>query len=162
MFVGRRAGGWVEAGLVGGACAHRLGHFVVDFEDDSFGAVFSVLFFVLAADDGEGVHNVVHGVAGGREVALELGEFLWDLVAHGAFGDTGRLPLAVGAGQQVEVEEGGVQFAAKQEAALLVPFKGRAGPAAVLREGLQVPSCVRQFQHAGKEPVAKRARVAAP
>ena len=51
-------GGWVEAGLVGGDCPHCLGHFVVDFEDKSFGAVFAVLFLVFVADDGEGVHDV--------------------------------------------------------------------------------------------------------
>ena len=148
MFVGRGAGGWVEAGLVRHTGPDGLGHFVVDFEDDALGAVFAVLFLVLALDDGEGVHDVGHGVAGGREVALELGEFLRGLVAHGAFGDAGGLPLAVGGGRQVEVEEGGVQLAAEQEAALLVPAEGRAVPAAVLRERLQVPRRVGQLQNA--------------
>ena len=121
----------------------------------------AVYFLVLAVDDGEGVHDVGHGVAGGREVALEFGEFLRGLVAHGAFGDAGGFPLAVGGGRQVEVEEGGVQLAAEQEAALLVPAERRAGPAAVLRERLQVPRRVGQFQHAGQEPVAEGLRTTA-
>ena len=73
MFVGRGAGGRAEAGLVRLAGPHRLGHFVVDFEDDAFGAVFVVLFLVLAADDGEGSHYVGHRVASS---ASGLGNFV--------------------------------------------------------------------------------------
>ena len=71
FFVGREAGGWVEADFVRFPGSHCLGHFVVDFEDDAFGAIFAVLFFVLAADDGEGVHDIGHGVAGGGKVSDE-------------------------------------------------------------------------------------------
>ena len=54
-----RIGGWrVEPGLVRLAGADGLGHRVVDFEDDAFGAVVAVVLgFVLAADDREGGHN---------------------------------------------------------------------------------------------------------
>ena len=99
------AGRRVEAGLVGLAGAHGLGHLVVDFQDDALGAVFAVRGLVLALDDGEGVHDVVHVVAG----------------------------------DAVEVEVGGVQFAAQQEAALFVPAEGRAVVAAVLGEGRAGP-----------------------
>ena len=63
--------GRFEAGLVGVAGADGLGHGVVDFEDDALGAVVAVLRLVLTLDDGEGVHDVGHGVARGREAGLE-------------------------------------------------------------------------------------------
>jgi len=47
MLIGRGTGGWVEVGFVRNSGPHSLGHFVVDFEDDAFGAVFAVLFLVL-------------------------------------------------------------------------------------------------------------------
>ena len=62
---GRRMGqrGWGEEGLVGGAGLHGFGHFVVYLKDRAFGAVFAVLFYVLALDYREGFHYVVHVVA---------------------------------------------------------------------------------------------------
>lgn len=59
----------VKAGLVGLAGADDLLHGVVDFEDDALGAVVAVvLLLVLAADDGEGVHDVGHSVMGAGEL----------------------------------------------------------------------------------------------
>ena len=63
MFVGRGAGRWVEASLVGNSCPHCLGYSVVDFKDNPFGAIFAVFSLILALHDGEGVHDVVHDVA---------------------------------------------------------------------------------------------------
>jgi hypothetical protein len=47
-----------------------------------------------------------------------------------------------------EMEESGVQLAAKHKAALFVPPEGRAGPAAVLRETPQIPSGVGELKYA--------------
>jgi hypothetical protein len=46
---------WVEEGLVGVAGADRLGHPVVDFQNDALGSVFDVLGLVLLPDDRKGV-----------------------------------------------------------------------------------------------------------
>ncbi len=104
VLIGRGAGGWVEAGLVRGAGPHRLGHYVVNFEDDALGAVFAVLFLVLALHDGEGVHDVFHGMARGGKVSDE------------AFGLAAPFILRT----EVEVKEGSIQLAADKEPALLV------------------------------------------
>ena len=120
--------GWVEARLVGLTGAERRDEGVVDVEDDAPGAVVAVeLRLVLAADDGEGVHDVGHGVARGWEAGLEPRQVCRRLAVCGA-------PVAALLGWQVEVEEGGVQLAAEQEAALFVPAERWAGPAAVLGE----------------------------
>ena len=97
MFVGRGAGRWVEASLVGNSCPHCLGYSVVDFKDNPFGAIFAVFSLILALHDGEGVHDVVHGMPWGRE-SLNQG-----------FGLAAPLVLR----PEVEVEEGGIQFAAE-------------------------------------------------
>ena len=55
----------------------------------------------------------------------------------------------------VEVEEGGVQLAAEQEAALGVPAERRAVVAEVAGEGLQVPGGVGEFEDARGDPVAQ-------
>ena len=62
--------GRVEAGLVGLAGGDGVLHGVVDFEDGSLGAVFAVFCLFLALHDGEGIHDVVNGVAWGREGRL--------------------------------------------------------------------------------------------
>ena len=77
MAASRVCRGWVEAGLVGFACTDCLSHFVIDFEDDAFGAVFAVLFFVLSADDGEGVHDVDHAITSSGS---GLGNFIMGLL----------------------------------------------------------------------------------
>ena len=104
--------GRVEASLVGRTAGHRRGHLVVDLQDDPLGAVFAVLLDVLALDDGEGLHDVVHVVAG----------------------------------DAIEMEVGGVELAAQQEAARLVPAERRAVVAAVAGKGLQVPGGVGEFE----------------
>jgi len=48
-----------KAGLVGLAGADGFLHGVVDFEDNALGAVFVKLLLVLAANDREGIHDVV-------------------------------------------------------------------------------------------------------
>jgi hypothetical protein len=91
----------VEARLVGLTGADRLGEGVVDCEDDTPGAIVAVeLRLVLAADDGEGVHDVGHGVARRREAGLEPRQVCRRLAVC-------RAPVAVDLGRQVEVEEGG-------------------------------------------------------
>ena len=133
-------GRWVEQGLVGNPTCHGFGEGVVDLEDGFFGAVVAVVFgFVFAFDDGEGVHDIGHGMAGRGEGAGEGFGLLTPFVLDA----------------EVEVEEGGVQLAAQQEAPTLVPPERRAGPAAVLREGLKVPGGVGEFENAGEEPVAE-------
>jgi len=54
-WIGRRR---VEQGLVGLASLDGLLHGVVDLQDDALGTVLTVGGFVLALDDGEGIHNV--------------------------------------------------------------------------------------------------------
>jgi len=67
--VGRRG---IEAGAVGLARGDGLSHGVVDLEDDAFGAILAVCGLVMAADDGEGVHDVGDVVAGDA-VEMEVG-----------------------------------------------------------------------------------------
>ena len=119
---------WVEARLVGLTGAHGLGEGVVDVEDNAPGAVVTIeLRLVLAADDGEGVHAGGYGVARRREAGREPRPVCRRLAVYQA-------PVAALLGWQGEVEAGGVQLAAEQEAALLVPAERRARPAAVLGE----------------------------
>ena len=150
MTAARVGGGRIEAGLVGLAGFHGLGEGVVDFEDGVFGDVAAgfdhlaggVLFggagLVLALHDGEGVHDVGHRVAGGGE----------------RFGQRFGLFAPLGFGAELEVEEGGVQLAAEQQAALLVPTERRAAPPAVLRECLQIPRRIVQFKNTFTQPVS--------
>jgi len=110
---------WFEQSLVRLASVYGVLHSSIDLHDHALRAVLPVCGLVLALDDGEGA-----------------GEGLGLMV-----------PLVLRA--EVEVEEGGVQLAPQQEAALLVPAEGRAIPAAVVGEGLQVPGCVGEFENAG-------------
>src|SRR5882672_5326481 len=126
----------VEAGLVRLTGADRRGEGVVDVEDDAPGAVVTVeLCLVPTADDGEGVNDEGYGVARGREADFEPRQVCRRLAVC-------RAPVAALLCRQVEVEEGGVQLAAEQEAARLVPAERRAVPAAVLHEGLHIPRAV--------------------
>ena len=80
----------------------------------------------------------------------------WRLVI-GDWGRSGEVVTAClapfGLAAEVEVEEGGVQLAAQQEAPILVPPERRAGPTAVCREGFEVPGGVGEFENAGEKPV---------
>jgi len=97
--------GWVKAGVVWLPRGYDLLHGVVDVEDDAPGAVVAVeLRFVLAADDGEGVHAGGYGVARRREAGREPRPVCRRLAVC-------RAPGAALLGWQVEVEEGGVQLA---------------------------------------------------
>jgi len=58
--------------------------------------------------------------------------------------------------EAVEVEEGGVEFAAEQEPPFLVPAERRPGVASVPRERLQVPRRVGQLQNARQEELLQR------
>ena len=92
----------------------------------------------------------------GGEAALELRELLGRFVVGAAVGAADRTPAAVFFGWQVEVEEGGVQLAAEEEAAVFVPAERRAVPAAVRCEGFEVPGGVRQFEDSWQQPIAER------
>ena len=106
MAAPRISRGRIEACGVGGAGALAVGEGVVDFEDGAFGAVVAIEFgLVFALYDWEGVQDVGHGGAGHGERLGQGGGLL--------------TPLCLRA--EVEVEEGGVLFAAEQEAALPVP-----------------------------------------
>ena len=129
-----------DDGLVWLTRALGFCHSVVDIQDNALGAVLSVFLLVLALDDGEGLHDVVHGVAWGGEGFEEFG---------------GALFLPFIGSTEVEVEEGGVQLGAEQEAAVLVPAKRRAVEAAVTGEGLQVPGSVGKFEDAREEPICQ-------
>ena len=139
-------GGWGEPGPVGFAGGGGGLHCVVDVEDGVLGAVVAVSLVVSAADDGEGVQDVGDGVAGGGEAVLEFRELLGGFVVGAAVGAAGRTPVAVFLDWQVKVEEGGVQLAAEEEAAVLVPAERWAVPAAFLCEGFEVPRGVRQLE----------------
>ena len=126
--------------MVGVAGTDGLGESVGDFEDDAFGAVVAgKLCLVLALHVWEGVHDVRHGGAG-RGERLDQGGGLPTPTSRLATVRRRRLGLRA----EVEVGKGGVQFAAEQEAALLVPKERRATPAAVLRECRQA---VRRVLH---------------
>ena len=68
----------------------------------------------------------------------EVRELLGGFVVGAAVGAAGWAPVAVRLRRQVQVEEGGVQLAAEEEAALVVPAEGRAIPAAIAGEVTKV------------------------
>ena len=145
-----------QTGLVGDAGADGFSHGIIDFEDDALGAVIAVtLGFVLALHDGEGVHDVVHSGAGSGEAGLESRPIFCRFVL-------GWTPVAICLGGQVEMEEGGIQLAAEQESAFFIPTEWRAWIVAILRERLEIPCCVCEFQHSGKEPAGDGLRTVGP
>ena len=94
-------------------------------------------------EGGQGGHLVVHGEDGvfgavgavsSLVLAFDDGEGVHDVV------DVGAVDL-------IEVEVERVEFAAHEEAALVVPDEGRTVIADILREGLQIPCGVGEFQH---------------
>ena len=148
MAATRVGGRWGEPGPVGFVGGEGCLHRVVDVEDGVLGPVVAVSLLVLAADDGEGVQDVGDGVARGWEAVLELRELLGRFVAGAAVGAACRAPVAVCLRWQVQVEEGGVQFAAEEEAAPVVPAEGRAFPAAIGGEVTKTLSRVEKLKHA--------------
>ena len=56
--------GWSEKSAIRLAGVDGMLHGVINLEDDPLGAVLAKLCFVLALDDGEGFHDVVHVVTG--------------------------------------------------------------------------------------------------
>ena len=140
-------GRWGESGPVGFAGGDGCLNRVVGLEDGVLGAVFAVPPLVPAADAGESVQDVGDGVARGGEVALEVRELLGRLVVGAAIGSAGRAPVAVRFRRQVQVEEGGVQLAAEEEAAVLVPEERWAVPGAVAGEFTKVLSRVEEFEY---------------
>ncbi|MCP4166331.1 MAG: hypothetical protein GY759_10610 [Chloroflexi bacterium] len=72
MRHGRMRGRRVQQRLIRLARLHRPLHGVVDLQDDALGAVFAVRDLVLALDDGESVHDVVH-VVSFDAVEMEVG-----------------------------------------------------------------------------------------
>ena len=152
----------VESSLIGSAGGDGRLHGVVDFDDGPHGAVLAVRFFVLAADDGEGVHDVGHGVSRGGEAAAWSSAKSSDVSLHG---DNHRKRRAerqppVRVGWQVQVEEGGVQLAAQQEAAVVVPggTADQSQPQS-RREGLEVlPSRRGQLEGPRQQPVSNETR----
>ena len=136
----------VKPSLIRLAGSHGLDHGVVHFQNGVLGAIAAVGGFVLALDDGEGVHDVGHGIAGRGEGVGEGGGLLAPLVRRA----------------EVEMEKRGVQFATKQKAPGFIPAERRAVEAAVLREGFQVPSGVGQFENAGQYPIAQGFAIARP
>jgi hypothetical protein len=92
-------------------------HGVVDRKDALFGAVAAVSLLVLLPDDGELVEDIGHGIARPREVVLERHQLLGCLAI-------GLAPGTIRVTWQIEVEEGGVQFAANLEASFSIPREG--------------------------------------
>ena len=125
---------------------------LVDVEDGALGAVVAPSRLVLALDDGEGLQDVVDCVARRGEALPQPRQLLLPLPSRPA-------PLAIRRRRQIEVEEGGIQLTAQQEAALLVPAEGRAFVAEVAGEGGEVPRRVHQLKHASRHPLFDALRV---
>ena len=92
------------------------------------------------------LHGLLHGVVDVEDDALRAVFAVRLLVLALDDGEGLQDVVDVVARDAVEVEVGGVEFAAQQEAARFVPAKGRAGVAAVVGEGFQVPGGVGEFE----------------
>ncbi len=120
----------VQTRLVGLAGADGFLHGVVDFEDNSLGAVVAILLLlILSADDRERIHDEGHGIARGWKAGFKASEISRCLALHWA-------PVPLLLRRQVEVKEGGIQFTTEPESAILVPPERRGGPATVSRKWL--------------------------
>ena len=153
MRVGRRK---IDRSAVDFSGGYEYLNRIVDVKDDVPGAVLAESLLILSADDGEGVHDVGDGVSRGAKVALELREFPWCFIAGASFGATGGPPAATFVGGQVQVEEGSVELATEEEAAVFVPMEGWAVVAAVVRERLEIPCSAGEFEDAIRHPGADR------
>jgi hypothetical protein len=56
----RVSGRGIQPGLVRLPRAHCPLHFIIDFQDNPLGSVFSVFIFVFTLYYGEGIHNVIY------------------------------------------------------------------------------------------------------
>ena len=130
--------------------------FVVDFKDDPLGAILAVVLLVLAADDGEGVHDVGDSVARRVEAEPKVRELFAGFVAGTTVRTARRAPASVLFGQQIQMEEGGVQLTAEQEAAVVVPGKRWIIAATIGCEGLKFPCGVDQLENALEQPFLNR------
>jgi hypothetical protein len=100
-------GGRVEQGAVGGAGGDGVGEGVVDLEDEALGAVVAVTGLVVAANNGESVHDVV-GVVAGDAVEVEEGGVQLAAELEAALGvpAEGRAVVAAVSGEGGEVPGG--------------------------------------------------------
>lgn len=72
VFIARGTGRGIEGRAIYCICCEAVGHLIVDFQDAALGAVFSILLFVFAFDDGESFHDVFYSMAGSGEVRGEM------------------------------------------------------------------------------------------
>ena len=112
------------------------------------GAVLAERLLVLAAHDGEGVHDVGDGIARLGEMAFELGKLFGCFVLGAAVETPCGPPVAMFVGWKVQVEEGGVQLATEEEAAVLVPAERWTVVADVASKTIEIVGRVRQLQDA--------------
>ena len=104
------------------------------------------------------LHGVVHVQNGVLGAITAMRGFILAFDNRESVHDVGH----VVAFNAVEMEKGGVEFAAEQKAPGFIPAEGRAIESAVLRERFQVPSGVGQFENAGQYPIAQGFAVARP
>ena len=149
---------WIEDGPVDPSADYGYLNRVVDVKDDVLRAVLAERLLVLAAHDGEGVHDVGDGIARPGEMAPELGKLLGCFVLGAAVGAVRGPPVAVFVCRKVQMEEGGVELATEEEAAILVPAERWTVVAAIVRERLKVPRSVVEFEDAIRHPGIDRPR----
>lgn len=140
ICIRRRAGRRSESAHEWGVGCEAELQLVIERDDALFRAVHAVRGEVFSLDDWEGLHDVRHRVARGRERLQEFGRGL-------------RAPIVRGA--EVEMEECSVEFAADLEAALGVVAEHGAiafGPK-VAREGRHIVGGCREFENAGGDPL---------
>lgn len=94
-------------------------------------------------EGGQGGHLVVHGEDGVFGAVGAMRGFVFAFDDGEGFHDVVHI-IAV---DLVEVEGECIEFAAHEEAALVVPDEGRTIIADILREGLQIPPGVGEFWH---------------
>ena len=148
--------GWIEGGPVAPSGGYGYLNRIVDVKDNALGAVLAESLLVLAADNGKGVHDVGDGVARGGEKAFEFRKLRGSFVVRASFGATGGPPAVTFVGGKVQVEEGSVELATEEEAAIFVPTEGWTVVAAVVREGFEVPCGAGEFEDPIRHPGADR------
>ena len=89
------------------------------------------------------------GMAGGREGLLQAIKLGFGFVFDISLCNKRWLPVTFFGGRNVEVEEGGIEFAADLESPIFVPFKRWTVVVAVLCEGFKIPCGVGKFKGTG-------------